>query len=101
MMARFSQRFWLQLATLDSKVIAAQRAQRESTQRLLVGRRLVTGESLVDYWTEVIRSTLHSRRALSELNHFCAGRSRPAGMAQSRVLAKERTTEAAAPFPPV
>ena len=75
-MALFSQRFWLQLTVLDARVVASQRAQQQASSRLLVGRRLVTGSSLVDYWIELEQTTRTANSALGELNCFCAGRSK-------------------------
>lgn len=80
-MALFSQRFWMQLATLDAKVVVSQRTHQESRARLLVGRRLFTGSALVECWVDLIQTTRTAGSALDDINHFCNGRSKGAAFA--------------------
>jgi hypothetical protein len=80
-MALFSQRFWMQLSALDAKVVATQRGHQASSSRLLVGRRLVTGASLVEYWIDLMQTTRSAGAAVTDLNHFCTGRSKGAATA--------------------
>ncbi len=75
-MALFSQRFWLRLAALDARVAASQRAQHGACKRLLISHKLVTGTSLLEYWSELQVATQEARFAATELNHFCLGRSK-------------------------
>lgn len=75
-MALFSQRFWIRLGALDSRVVTAQRRQRVASERMLVAQRLVTGEGLEDFLHELRVSSIQARNATTELKHFCAGRNR-------------------------
>lgn len=78
-MALFSQRFWLKLSALDARVVATHRMQQGASSRLLVGSKLVTGSTLIEYWTELKSATRDAHDAVAELNHFCAGRSKIRG----------------------
>lgn len=75
-MALFSQRFWMQLSALDARVVSSHRLHQAASSRLLVGRRLVTGASLVEYWIEMTQTTRSAGTAVVDLNHFCTGRSK-------------------------
>ena len=93
-MALFSGRFWTRLTALDARVVASQRAH-QGCARLLVGRRLVTGESLVEYWIELMYTTRAAGTAATDLSRFCAGRSKgvatvPASVREAEIAALGR-----------
>jgi len=96
-MALFSQRFWMQLSALDAKVVAAHRAHQASSSRLLVGRRLVTGASLVEYWIDLMHTTQTAGTAVTDLNHFCTGRSKGAATAPASVRKSEHVPDVRQP----
>ena len=94
-MALFSGRFWTRLTALDARLVASQRAHQGCSARLLVGRRLVTGESLVEYWIELMYTTRAAGTAATDLSRFCAGRSKgvataPASIREAEIAALGR-----------
>jgi hypothetical protein len=96
-MALFSKRFWMQLSALDAKVVASQRAHQASSSRLLVGRRLVTGASLVEYWIDLRQTTRSTGTAVTDLNHFCTDRSKGAATAPAGIRKTEHVPDVRQP----